>query len=256
VARRWFTITKLAKCMTDDMPEPSPAKIQALLKDKKELKRIRRRLSSVSWFMGVLCENIARRANRQDGCSGHFWESRFGCRECTDAGAVLLCGIYLDLNPIKAGEAAGPETARFTSAYSRIQASKQRKNARDRADGWMAELTTRPENQADEHLAYSSRSRRRASDLGVLPISLEAYVALLKWTAQSILSGARETIPQDLETVLDHLHVNEEAWLDTVQDYQSAFCRVVGTPASLAKAAQRMNVRCLRGATACRRLFG
>ena len=35
---------------------------------------------------------------------------------------ILLCGIYVDLNPIRAGEADSPETARYTSVYQRIQA--------------------------------------------------------------------------------------------------------------------------------------
>ena len=255
VLRRWLTITKLAKCMTDDLPTPDDKKLEKLLKNKKMIKKIRRRLSSVSWFMGTLCENISRRANREDGCSGHFWESRFRCRECSDIGALLICGIYVDLNPSKAGEASGPETAKYTSIYARIQASKQRKNARDRADGWMAELTLRPERKDEAEMAYTSRTGRRASDLGILPISLETYLKLLKWTQKTLASGERKTIPKDLESVLERLDVNHEVWLDTIDDYEHIFGHVVGSPASLAKAAERMGVSCLKGATASRRIF-
>ena len=69
VARRWLTITKLAKSMSDAMPEPDEKKIDQLVKDKKEIAKLRQRLSSISWFMGILCENIARRANREDGAA-------------------------------------------------------------------------------------------------------------------------------------------------------------------------------------------
>ena len=170
--------------------------------------------------MGILCENIARRANAAEELTGRFWETRFKCRECTDESAVLLCGIYVDLNPIRAGEADSPETARHTSIFQRLQAHGHRQNAHERPDAWLAELTLQPERQADEALAYTSRSGRRASDLGILPIALADYVKLLKWTAKHLRSGQRSTIPQDLAAVLDHLGVKQEAWLDMVEEYE------------------------------------
>lgn len=255
VARRWLTATKLAKCLSDEMPLPEEKRIDKAVGNKKQIAQWRRRLSNISWFMGMLCENIARRANNEDDCHGRFWETRFRCREITDLSGLLLCGIYVDLNPIRAGEAARPETARYTSLCQRLQARDQRRNARDRADGWMAELTLRPERKADEACAYTSRSGRRASDLGVLPISLEDYLKLLRWTARLLESGQRSTIPKDLEAVLDRLHVNHEQWLDTVDSYERCFCHAVGPPASLARVAQRMEVSHLKGATAARRIF-
>ena len=255
VARRWLTITKLAKCMSDEMPEPDEKRIDKLVGNKKQIEKMRRRLSKISWFMGILLENIARRANFEDNCAGRFWETRFKCREITDESGLLLCGIYVDLNPILAGEADSPETARYTSVFQRLEAQSQRKNARDRADGWMAELTLRPERKADEALAYSSRSGRRASDLGALPISLADYVKLLKWTARLLKSGERSKIPKDLASILDRLDLNHEKWLDTVDSYDRSFCHAVGSPKSLAKVAARMEASHLKGATAARSIF-
>ncbi|MGM0489791.1 MAG: hypothetical protein ACQESR_23910 [Planctomycetota bacterium] len=172
---------------------------------------------------------------------------------------ILLCGIYVDLNPIKAGEADSPETAPYTSVFQRIQAQLQRKNARDRADGrmdgWMAELTVQPENRATHALADTSRSGRRASDMGILPMSLDSYQRLLDWTARLIQSGERSTIPKDLAAILDHMNIEQEAWLETVLGYDDLFCHVVGSCASMGVAVKRMEASQLKGAAASRRVF-
>jgi hypothetical protein len=149
VARRWLTITKLAKCLSDDLPTPDPRRVEQLAKDKKKIDKLRLRLCSVSWFVGILSENIARRANDEDGCRGRFWESRFKCRECTSQNGILVCGLYVDLNLMKAGEATSLETARYSSLFQRMQAQQQAGSARRRVDGWLGELTLRPEVKAD-----------------------------------------------------------------------------------------------------------
>ncbi len=78
---------------------------------------------------------------------------------------------------------------------------------------------------------------------------------LLEWTARQLRSGQRSTVPKDVETLLDYLDVNEDAWLDTFQRYESIFCHAIGSPAALAEVARRMGRRCLKGMSACRRLF-
>jgi hypothetical protein len=256
VARRWLTITRLAKWMEDTLPEPHPQAVEKLAKDRKKLAKVRRRLADISWFMGILCENIARRVNAEEGCPGKFWDARFRCRECTDANAVLLVGIYVDLNPWRAGEAYSLETARYTSLYQRLQAQAQSGDAGGGVAGWMAALTLEPERKVDEQWAYRSRSGRRVSDLGVLPISLADYVRLLQWTWEMLRSGQRTTIPQDLGAVLERLSIEQEAWLDTVDQYESVFCHVVGSTSSMAAAAARMGVGHLKGTAAARAIFG
>ena len=50
--------------------------------------------------MAATFKYVARRANREDDVSRRFFEGRFSCREIGDEGARLVCGLYVDLNPI------------------------------------------------------------------------------------------------------------------------------------------------------------
>ena len=81
---------------------------------------IRKRLTSVSWFMKILKERVARRANREDNCTGHFWEGRFTSVRLLDQAAVIACMAYVDLNPIRAAIAKTPEDSAYTSIQLRI----------------------------------------------------------------------------------------------------------------------------------------
>ncbi|MGM0490978.1 MAG: hypothetical protein ACQESR_29995 [Planctomycetota bacterium] len=52
--------------------------------------------------------------------------------------------------------------------------------------------------------------------------------------------------------ILDHMNIDEEAWLDTVQGYDEFFCYVVDSCASMGEsAANRMEACQLKQAAAC-----
>ncbi len=80
----------------------------------------RDRLMNISWFMKLLNQNIAFRANAEEGCKGHFWESRFKSQALLDERALLSCMTYVDLNPIRAAIAKTPEASDYTSIQERI----------------------------------------------------------------------------------------------------------------------------------------
>ena len=262
VVRRWLSITKLKRNGADVIVEPSQEEMNSELRQSGRVAKLRGRLANVSWFMGTLCEAISRRCNRDAGTSGAFWEHRFDCQNLADEAAILVCGIYVDLNAIRAREAETPEQSRHTSAYDRIQGLRQRlgENAEETSqtssplpDRWLCELTLQ-DHDAGLSVA-ASVSPWRASDKGILPLSLEKYLELLDWTGRQIRSDKRGAIPDSLAPILDRLQIAQEQWLDAITSFDQWFGRVVGSLATLSSTTQRVG-HAFRGVRRCAQVFG
>lgn len=84
-----------------------------------------KRLMNISWFMIMLNQDIAFKANAEDGCKGHFFESRFKSQALLDERALLICMAYVDLNPIRAAIAFSAEGSDYTSIQERINQKTQ-----------------------------------------------------------------------------------------------------------------------------------
>ncbi len=83
----------------------------------------RNRLMDLSWFMRLLNQSIAIQANKEDNCTGHFWEGRFKSQALLDEAALAACMAYVDLNPVRANIAKTPESSVFTSVKKRVIAA-------------------------------------------------------------------------------------------------------------------------------------
>ena len=228
VARRWLRVFPGRRVLDGQWIEPTEEQVQALAADKEKIETIRKRLSSISWFMSALSEYVARRANREDECSGRFFEGRFSCREIGDEGALLVCGMYVDLNPIRrrsphAGR--GPSCLGLVSHPHRGAASAQQESDGPTPDGWLAPLTL----QADQLGDLPSESGLRASDKGLLPISLDEYLRLLDWCGREVRGDKRGAIPADLPPILERLGVVGEELVETVRQFPRCFRRLAGS---------------------------
>ncbi len=267
VVRRWLAVSKLAKSRDGQLREPNPARVTLELAIPGRVAVLRKRLSDPSWFMATLCEYVARRSNREDDCRGCFWEDRYHCRELVDDAAILVCGIYVDLNQIRAGEALTPESSNHTSAYDRIQSRQQRESASDRQDegtpsadkspdGWLCELTLDEQAAVDAPGMLHSATQRRASDKGLIPVSLDDYLQLLDASGRIVRSGQAGAIPDHLAPILDRLGIRRAMWIDLVTRFDSMFGHVVGAAGQVAQRAVQAGRRWYRGITRCAAAFG
>ena len=160
VAKRW---TRLYPRENQD----GATRAQALAGNEERIKELRKRLASLSWFMRRLAEPIARRANREDGCKGHFWEARFKCQTLLDDTAVLSAMAYVDLNPVRAKICDSLEASEHTSARARIDVISKNRQEADCALGPVLGLPgfgVQKMSQADylELVDHTGRQIRRA----------------------------------------------------------------------------------------------
>ena len=148
----------------------------------------RSRLSDLSWYMRCLNETIARMANKEDGCTGRFWEGRFRSQALLDEAALVSCMAYVDLNPIRAKMCKTLEQSEFTSIQERLSSFSGRQNRTN--SSWLASIGS-----------------DKGSTAGRLPIRLTDYFALVDWTGRAIRADKRGAIPATIEPILQRLGV-------------------------------------------------
>ncbi len=111
VARRWVDLfppprpssAVRGKFAADSIWESRKAdRLELMLLEPERLARARRTLGSLSSFMKHLKQPIARRANLEDGCKGHFFEERFYSGALLSDAAIIAAAAYVDLNPVRA----------------------------------------------------------------------------------------------------------------------------------------------------------
>ena len=207
----------------------------------------RARLTDISWFMRVLNESIARRANREDNCTGRFWEGRFKSQALLDDAAMLACMTYVDLNPIRAGMADTPEQSDFTSIQERLR---QFATARQAAESAPPDSAT--EQPADllpfvggEHIDVPRG----------IAFSLPDYLQLVDWTGRAVRDDKRGAIPAHIQPIFQRMGLNQDEWLEMVQHFGRRYRLAVGAVERLQHFGQRLGRYWLQGTGTSRRFY-
>ncbi|MDJ0916368.1 MAG: hypothetical protein QNJ05_01310 [Woeseiaceae bacterium] len=186
---------------------------------------LRSRLTSLSWFMKCLNEPIARQANAEDGCTGHFWEARFQSQALRSERALITAMAYVDLNPVRAGIAKTPEDSEHTSIRLRTQGMDTPAAVRQA----VARATNREEllhkKVAIKCLAsFADDSSIESTDTG-LPIRLSDYLQLVDVSGRQMCEGKLGRINPTLAPILDRLGLNNDEWLTATKKFRSHYRR-------------------------------
>lgn len=182
VAIRWLSVTSRKHCQNKQGGAIQECEIAQIVNDPEYVSELRSRLSSVSWFIRLMCQTIARQCNLEDECTGRFFEERFKLNRLKDEADVLACMAYVDLNPLRAGMTDSLDGYAEVSIGERM-----RTLAEDLPDTslWLAPIEHPAETQQSSTEPESDESGGRTEgaaspkDLGCVAMTLTAYASLL-----------------------------------------------------------------------------
>ena len=187
----------------------------------------RQRLYDISWFMRNLNEYIAREANKEDACTGRFWEGRFKSQALLDESAVLACMAYVDLNPIRAKMETTPETSKHTSIFQRSKAIKQKKC------------------QPYQLLPFVGNHKQHMPK--GIAYSLKDYCELVEATGRCIREDKAGHIDHQHNPILERLGLSDEQWLTLTTEFEQHFCYAAGAEQMMYQFKQHTGHQRMRG---------
>ncbi len=249
VARRWLRLFPNKREKDGSPAAPSKPEIDMIVDQPEVLAERRKRLSDVSWWMRCTAENVARRANREDQCTGRFWEGRFKAQLLLDEASLLACAAYVDLNPVRAAIAQTPEQSAYTGVKDRIDDLAERndriristhdweRSRQRRKSGWLSPIEI--DEKRDPVGPCVEPTGRRASQKGFLSISMVRYLELLDWTGRQLRNDKVGKIPDHLAPILSRIGLDGHSWCEVVRNFGRVFKRAAGTSESLAGEASR-----------------
>jgi len=237
IAERWLSAFS-GRLSEPRFTKQRELKKQAILADKTKLKKYRKRLGSLSWFMGRLNEPLAKQSNQEENCTGSFWEGRYSSQALLDEAAIFSCMAYVDLNPVRAKITQTLEDSKHTSIKKRLDEIKQTnpEDSQTLLDSEISELSNKTSSKA-------------------LPMTLKSYLELVEWTGRNIVHPNKAAMPKHISSCLEQLNLQQIHWLKQLENFEQHYCHVVGPIELIKKKAQQLSLRCMKGMTAARLLY-
>ena len=281
VVRRFGGLFRLAKKELDAM---APAAKKARIAEWRE------RLGSLSWMMRALNEWIARKANKEDGCKGRFWEGRFTSQPLLDEQALVTCMAYVDLNPVRAGMTKTLEGSAHTSIRARLEeaasfldvhaddddARARRATPRAAREAFEEARTRRtkaqlvpeglapfadqvPKYEAEVVLGHISDVASDERDPGrplAAPMNFIDYLELVEWAGRCVREKGGVTQGQLSHTpvLLTRLQMDPRGWLRAMTRHGLSHVGVLGSIEHVQAHAERQGKAWVRGVGHARRV--
>ena len=257
VARRWMSVYPHSYLSDGTPVVPAEVVIRAQAQDAAWVALRRTRLADLGWYMRALKEVIAKRANREDDCTGSFWEGRFTSVPLLDDAALMACMAYVDLNPVRARVVDRPERSRQTGVRARIVA-RQRYQAARRIRARQPHVAkavlakhalTAAEAGPEVGLWLAPLARCCVALAGAAPTerpkggwSAEDYLQLVDLSGRVLRGGKRGAIPAELAPLLARLDLDVDAWVAVLFGWRSFVGRAVGGLAARTAQAGRLSL--------------
>ena len=119
------------------------------------------------------------------------------------------------------------------------------------AGQWLAPLTL-----ATDHLGdVPCQNGRRASDKGLLSMSLDEYLKLLDLVGRQARSDKRGAIPAELATILERLGIHSGQLVESVEKLTQRFPRMIGPAEQMAARAAEAGRHWFQGKRHAERTF-
>jgi REP element-mobilizing transposase RayT len=216
VVRRWIAIYTPYGLNRDD-PVSVQTWVDHQCQDVDRVARYRERLQNMGWFMKALKEPLARLANREEHCTGTFWEARYKSIAVLDEQALLATCTYIDLNPVAGGIATTPEASEHTSIKQRVDHTRKTGATETLQHAARARSVAAARIEGDieqSHWLCPLQDRRGHGTKreGMLPgFSLSGYLELVDWTARLCRTG-KARLSQEVAGIMDRLKTSAECW--------------------------------------------
>ena len=240
VIHRWYQLYK-GNNLIDRYISGESLDKATVMKCQDIIAKWRVRLYDISWYMKNLNEYIAREANKEDNCTGKYWEGRYRSQALLDETALLSCMAYVDLNPIRAGIAKHLQDSDFTSIQERLAHFKAQQQAE--------KTQTKKHPDAKQQHTQPPKLKPFGSNhqTGTLPFNLLDYMELVDWSGRHIHPNKKGYISKDIPKVLITLNIEEAVWLDKVQKFRQHYAHFAGNKQTLKQLAANNDAKWYKG---------